>query len=96
MTQYNLGRLYWKLGRFEEAEHAYLEALEIDKELANKNPDAYKPNVAMTQTGLGRLYDDLGRYEEAKQAYQEALEIEKELANKSPDVKKIFEKSKRT
>jgi len=90
MMQYNLGILYWKLGRFEEAEHAYQEALEIDKVLANKNPDAYKPNVAVTQESLGRLYADLGRFEESEQAYQEAIEINKELANKNPNVKKNF------
>ncbi len=80
-----LGLLYLDLGRFEEAESAYKEALEIYKELAEKSPDAYLPDVAMTQNNLGVLYGDLGRFEEAESAYKEALEIRKELAEKSPD-----------
>ncbi len=80
-----LGMLYADLGRFEEAEHAYTEALEIYKELADKNTDAYKPEVATTQNNLGLLYADLGRFEEAETAYTEALEIRKELADQNPD-----------
>ena len=76
-----------KIKDAEKSESAYLERLEKYKEIAKKNPDAYKPNVAMTQKSLGRLYDDMGRFEEAERAYKEALEIEKELANKSLDVK---------
>jgi len=83
-----LGKLYQKLGRFEEAETTYQEPLEIYKELAEKNPEAYKPDVATTQNNLGILYSDLRRFEEAETAYQEALEIFKELAEKNPDAYK--------
>jgi len=80
-----LGLLYKDLGRFEEAETAYTEALEIRKKLAEKNPDAYNPDVATTQNNLGVLYWNLGRFEEAETAYTEALEIRKKLAKKNPD-----------
>jgi len=80
-----LGMLYDDLGRFEEAETASKDALEIYKELAAKNPDVYNPDVALTQNNLGILYAVLGRFEEAEHAYNKALEIYKELADKNPD-----------
>ena len=80
-----LGNLYRDLKRFEEAEKAYNEALEIYKKLAAKSPDAYLPYVATTQNNLAILYRNLNRFEEAEKAYNEALEIHKKLAAKSPD-----------
>jgi len=86
MTQNNLGALYTDLERFEEAERAYEEALEIRKELADQNPEAYNSYVATTQNNLGVLYWKLKRFEEAERAFEEALEIYKELADKNPEV----------
>jgi len=83
-----LGTLFNVLGKFEEAETAYQEALEIYKELAEKNPEAYKLDVAVTQNNLGNLYSNLGWFEEAETAYQEALEITIELAEKNPNAYK--------
>ncbi|MHA1931110.1 MAG: tetratricopeptide repeat protein, partial [Promethearchaeota archaeon] len=80
-----LGNLYSDLGRFEEAEHAYTGALVIYRELADKNPDAYNPDVAMTQNNLGTLYAYLRWFEEAENAYTEALKVRRELSNKNPD-----------
>ena len=80
-----LGKLYKELGRFKEAETAYQEELEIFKELAEKNPEAYKPDVAGTQNNLGVLHYDLKRFEEAETAYQEALDTYKALKDKNPD-----------
>jgi len=81
-----LGVLYYDLGRFEEAENAYKEALGIYIELADKYPDVFNREVAMIQNNFGRLYGNLGRFEEAENAYEEALEIYKELADKNPDM----------
>ena len=87
-TQNDFGNLYSDLRRFEEAETAHQEALEIYKELAKQNPEMYKPNVATMQNILGILYSELERFDEAETAYQEALEIYKELAEKNPEVYK--------
>ena len=78
-----------KIKDAEESENAYLDALEKNKELAEKNPDTYLAKVADTQNNLGALYDDLGKFEEAEHAYQKALVIFKELADKNPDAYKI-------
>ncbi|MGB5910224.1 MAG: tetratricopeptide repeat protein, partial [Promethearchaeia archaeon] len=78
-----LGTLYHDLGRFEEAEHAYNEVLDIYKELADKNPDDYLHGIAITKISLGNLYLNLKRFAEAETAYNEALEIRKDLAGKN-------------
>ncbi len=80
-TQNNLGILYDDLGRFEDAEKAYLEALEIYKELAEKSPDAYLPDVAMTQNNLGNLYRKLGKFEKAVKYFDEALDIDSDYSS---------------
>ena len=68
--------MYTDLGRFAEAETALQEALEIYKELADKNPEAYKPKVAMTQYNLRILHRKLEWFEEVENAFKEALEID--------------------
>jgi len=42
------------------------EALEIRKELVEKNLDDYNPDVADTQYNLGILYQNLRLFEEAE------------------------------
>ena len=80
-----LGGLYGNLERFKVAEDAYKEAMEIYKELTNKNPEAYLRDVAMIQNNLGVLYGNLGRIEEAETAYKEVLKIYNETADKSTE-----------
>ena len=48
--------------------------------MANKNPDAYNPDLATAQNTLGYLYRNLKRFEEAETVYTEALDIYEELA----------------
>ncbi|KGO01444.1 hypothetical protein HQ48_01655 [Porphyromonas sp. COT-290 OH3588] len=52
--------------------------------MADKNPQAYKPDVAMTQQNLAILYWKLGMKEKAEEAYQEARNIRQELASLNP------------
>ena len=82
---HTLGNLYIALNRFEDAENAHLEALDTHRKLAEKNPDAYLPDLAMTQNNIGNLYRNLKRFEDAEKAYREALDIRKKLAGKNPD-----------
>src|SRR3990167_970849 len=48
-----LGNLYRDLNRFDDAENAYREALNIYKKLTEKNPDTYLHGMAMTQSSIG-------------------------------------------
>ncbi len=80
----NLGVTLSALGRHEEAFKATEEAVEIYRELAQKNPDSFRPDLAMALTGLGAHLYTLDRYEEALEATREAVEIYRELADKNP------------
>ncbi len=83
---YNLiGLLYNGTHSYKKAEDAYLAALEIRKRLAEKNPDAFEPDLATSYNNIGFMYKSLNRYEEAEDAYLSALEINKRLAGKYPD-----------
>ena len=54
-----------KQNRTQEAKQAYEEALQIFREFAQKNPEAYLPDVATTLNDLGVLDRDQMRMEEA-------------------------------
>ena len=57
----NLGILYTRLGRFEEAERAYLRAIEIG------------PELSAPRVNLANLYNRLGRNDEAVFQFREAI-----------------------
>ena len=80
----NLGILYSDNQRFAEAKAAYDEALTIRRQLAQQNPLAYLPNVAMTLNNLGLLYSDTSRPKQAEEAYDEGLGIYWGLAKVNP------------
>ena len=74
---------------YEQANRLFLdgrieEALKILRELAEKNPQAYLPDVAQILHNLGVLNSNHNRLQEAKQQYEEALKIRRELAEKNP------------
>ena len=55
MTLNNLGSLFRITNDFKQAQAHFEEALEIRRELAKQNPEAYKPYVATTLNNLGNL-----------------------------------------
>ena len=71
--------------RTEEARKELGEALQIRRELAQKNPETYLPDVAMTLINLGLVHRGQNRMEEARKAYEEALKTYRELALKNPE-----------
>jgi tetratricopeptide (TPR) repeat protein len=81
----NLAILYRATQRMSQAETAYSEALAIRRKLAEANPDAYLPYVAMTLNNLGLLYRATQRMSQAETAYSEALAIYRKLADANPD-----------
>ena len=68
----------------EEAGKELDETLQIHRELAQKNPEAYLPDVAETLNNLGVLFRKQNRTQEAKQAYAEALQIYEVIAKQDP------------
>src|SRR6202521_5742818 len=68
----NLAILYSDTQRPGEAEKAYDEALGIYRELAKRNPEVYRPVVAVTLNNLANLYRATQRPGEAEKAINEA------------------------
>ena len=76
--------LLQSLNDFEKARRHYEEALQIHRELAQKNPEAYLPDVAASLNNLTTLYLGLGKKEDAEKAYLEAHDIYQKLASCHP------------
>ena len=74
----NIANLYWTKGDYDKA-------LDIRRELAKTNRDAYIADLAGTLYNLAVLHDDLKRYDKAEKEYKEALEIYRELAEANRD-----------
>jgi nephrocystin-3 len=68
-TLNNLGNLDGDQGRMEEARKDFAEALQTYRELAQKNPDTYRPYVATTLSNLGILDRKQGQMEEARKEF---------------------------
>ena len=68
--------------RMEETRKEHEEALKTYRELAEKEPDTYLPEVAQTLNDLGIVDSAQNRAEEAWKAFAEALKIYRELAQK--------------
>jgi len=63
-----LGVIYEYVGRLDEAEKEYREAIRIN------------PDFAKARSNLGNLLADLGGYEEAEEKYREAIRIDPKLS----------------
>jgi tetratricopeptide (TPR) repeat protein len=75
MTLNNLGVLYSDNNRMDDAEKAFDEALDIRRNLAVANPDAYLPNVANTLNNMANFYLTAGRKQEAETHAAEAERV---------------------
>ena len=53
---------------------------------AQRDPSAYRPDVAETLNNLAILYRDTGRLADAQTAFTEALAIYRDLARDNPNV----------
>jgi len=81
----NLAVLYRATQRMREAETSYTEALSLRRKLAEANPEAYLPDVAMTLNNLAILYRATQRMREAETSYTEALSLYRKLAEANPE-----------
>ena len=73
------------LNRFKSAETMYQEALRIRRQLAEKNEDAFLPDVATTLNNLAALHNKTNKHKEAEEEYGEALIYYRQLAEKNED-----------
>ncbi|MCW5212814.1 tetratricopeptide repeat protein [Desulfobulbus sp. TB] len=80
---HNVAGLYYKQGRYDEAEPLYKRTLKIrEKQLGKEHPD-----VAESLNNLALLYYEKGRHDEVELLLKRALEIrEKQLGKEHPDM----------
>ena len=72
--------------RIEETRREHEEALKTYRQLAQKEPEIYLPDVAQTLNDLGIVDSAQNRPEEARKAFAEALKIYRELAQKNREL----------
>ena len=77
--------LYGYLGKHIDALKATEEAVQLYRQLAEQNPTAFLPDLALSLNNLGVRYNALGRREEALTVTEEAVSIRRVLAEKNPD-----------
>lgn len=83
---HNLGCLYGQMENFDSGEIYFQLALDVRKQLAEINPQAYEPDLAQTMRSLGKVYYDTQQYYECETMYLGALEILRRLSRFNPDV----------
>ena len=83
---HNLGTQYFTNGMMTQSEATYENALKIYRQLAEKNPDAFLPDVAMTLTNLGNYYHGNQKTTQSEVAYEEALKTYRQLVEKNPEL----------
>jgi tetratricopeptide (TPR) repeat protein len=71
---------YRKVGQREAALQAAQEAVDLYRELATQQPDAFRPYLAMSLNNLANMLSDLGQCEAALRVAQESVDIRRELA----------------
>ena len=82
-TLLHLGIAYDGMHRFDEAEAAFKEAADIQRELATRSP-AYRPDLATALINLGSHFRRTHRFDDAEAAFKEAVDIQAELATQNP------------
>lgn len=77
----NLGLVFNKLGRYNEAVEAMRKAAEVGRSVRDEKKSG--EIIAYSNLHLGQVYRDMGRYEDSARAYQEASQFysENELDN---------------
>lgn len=80
-----LGTTLEALGRYEEAGSVLVEALRIQRRLADQNARGTRADLAAALSALGALYSTTGRADEALRLEREALEVRRDLAREHPE-----------
>ena len=84
-NHFDYARMLQSLNDFGKARSHYEEALQVLRELVEKNPEAYKPYLAMILNNLGNLLSDTNELKQAEAYLEEARLIRRELAEMNPE-----------
>ncbi len=80
-----LSRAQTDMGERSKALETDRESVEISRALAERNPDAFNPDLANSLHSLSSSLKDMGLREEALQVIREAVEMRRELVKQNPD-----------
>lgn len=72
--------------QYDKALKCYENILVVFRQLSEKDPNVYMPDVATTLNNIGNLFSDKNEMSNARHAYEEALRIRRILCEKNPDV----------
>ncbi|MDO9267631.1 MAG: tetratricopeptide repeat protein [Methylobacter sp.] len=75
----------YRVGDNEQALGIAKQALDINRQLVQKNPDRFSPDYARSLSNYANRLSDVGRNEEAIGFTKQALDIRQQLAQKNPD-----------
>ncbi len=73
--KHKIGRIYWRMGNFEEALKNHFEALDIYTQSGNKQ------NEGNVMVAIGQDYLDNGKYDEAMTYLSKALQMSREVSD---------------
>ena len=79
-----MANLYYKTQLFSESEAMYKQSLAIRERLAQSNPQAYEPYLAVSYNNLALLYSDTQRFADSEEMHKQAFEIYERLAQSNP------------
>jgi Flp pilus assembly protein TadD len=80
----DLGSLYSTVGKYEEAQDQFLQALATENLLYEKEPNRARPYLARTYWRTAEHYDRQGNLDESMSAYKKAMELFKEAVGDDP------------
>ena len=84
-NHFDYARMLQSLNDFGKARSHYEEALQVLRELVEKDSETYKPDLAGTLNNLGNLLSDTNELKQAKAYHEEAMQIRRELAKMNPE-----------
>jgi len=88
-AHFDFALFHQSLNHFRRATEGYENALALYRELAQADPDTYRPGIAAALHNLGSSYLSQRRRTEALAAFQKSLDIMRELARANPDAYKL-------
>ena len=87
---FNYAYLLQSLNDFKIARKHYEKVLYTLRVVSGKDPEVYKPYVAMILNNLGMLLKDTYELQKAQACYEEALQMYRELSGKNPEAYKPY------
>ena len=87
---FNYAYLLQSLNDFKIARKHYEKVLHTLRVVSGKDPEVYKPYVAMILNNLGMLLNGTYELQKAQACYEEALQMYRELSGKNPEAYKPY------